>query len=220
MLLRSSSFWSGIESAGTCNKFSAPDYSYFNAGTKIYTVEGFGKYLFAAHGNGIRVYDISNPVSPVLKNNISLYGPVRDLEIEGERVFAATGNGIDILKFNGSSLVIEKHIATYGDSAVMKRYGNYLIIGDGQGLKKLDISTQNIVQQVNTSGDVTTLVIKDGIIHLYDWAGLKRYNAETFVRTTTSSSYKSSPELALTIDSRIFVTYSAKVYELDRKSVV
>ncbi|HQO90736.1 MAG TPA: hypothetical protein PLX56_00270 [bacterium] len=209
-----SSFWSGFESAGTCNKFSAPDYSYFSAGTEIYSVEGFGKYLFAAHGNGIRVYDISNPVSPVLKNNISLYGPVRDLEIEGERVFAATGNGIDILKFNGSSLVIEKHIATYGDSAVMKRYGNYLIIGDGQGLKKLDISTQNIVQQVNTSGDVTTLVIKDGIIHLYDWAGLKRYNAETFVRITTSSSYKSSPELALTIDDRIFVTYSAKVYEL------
>jgi len=207
-------FWAGFESAGICNKFSAPDYSYFNAGTKIYAVEGFGKYLFAAHGNGIRVYDISNPVSPVLKNNISLYGPVRDLEIEGERVFAATGNGIDILKFNGSSLVIEKHIATYGDSAVMKRYGNYLIIGDGQGLKKLDISTQNIVQQVNTSGDVTTLVIKDGIIHLYDWAGLKRYNAETFVRITTSSSYKSSPELALTIDDRIFVTYSAKVYEL------
>jgi hypothetical protein len=207
-------FWAGFESAGICNKFSAPDYSYFNAGTKIYAVEGFGKYLFAAHGNGIRVYDISNPVSPVLKNNISLYGPVRDLEIEGERVFAATGNGIDILKFNGSSLVIEKHIATYGDSAVMKRYGNYLIIGDGQGLKKLDISTQNIVQQVNTSGDVTTLIIKDGIIHLYDWAGLKRYNAETFVRITTSSSYKSSPELALTIDDRIFVTYSAKVYEL------
>lgn len=209
-----SSFWSGFESAGTCNKFSAPDYSYFSAGTEIYAVEGFGKYLFAAHGNGIRVYDISNPVSPVLKNNVSLYGPVRDLEIEGERVFAATGNGIDILKFNGSSLAIEKHIATYGDSAVMKRHGNYLIIGDGQGLKKLDISTQNIVQQVNTSGDVTTLIIKDGIIHLYDWAGLKRYNAETFVRITTSSSYKSSPELALTIDDRIFVTYSAKVYEL------
>lgn len=209
-----SSFWAGFESAYSCNKFSAPDYSNFNAGTKIYDVEGFGKYVFAAHGNGIRVYDISNPVIPILKNNFSLYGPVKDLEVVADRVFAATGNGIDILKFNGTALVLEKHIATYGNSAVIKRYGNYFIIGDGQGLKKLDIATQSIVQQANTSGDVTTLVITDGIIHLYDWAGIKRYNAETFVKITTSSSNKTSPKLVLTNDNKIFITYSSNVYQL------
>lgn len=210
----SSYFWQGFNTGGFCSMFMDPEYAEFNAKTKIFAVDGLGKYLFAAHLNGINVYDISEPANPVLKSKINLFGAVRDIRVEGTRIFAASGNGIDVLKFDGSDFMVEKHISTYGDSAAIRKYGKYLIIGDGQGLKKLDSESLKIVQKVNTSGDVSTLVIKDGTIHLYDWIGLKRYDAETFEKITTSFSYKLDPKLALTIDNRILVSNLGKVYEL------
>ena len=210
----SSSFLQGFNTGGFCSMFMDPEYAEFNAKTKIFAVDGLGKYLFAAHLNGINVYDISEPANPVLKNRINLFGAVRDVKVEGTRIFAASGNGIDVLKFDGSDFTVEKHIPTYGESAEIRKYGKYLIIGDGQGLKKLDTENLEIVQKVNTSGDVSTLVIKDGTIHLYDWIGLKRYDAETFEKIATSFSYKLDPKLALTIDDRILVSNLGKVYEL------
>ena len=210
----SSYFWQGFNTGGFCSMFMDPEYAEFNAKTKIFAVDGLGKYLFAAHLNGINVYDISEPANPVLKNRINLFGAVRDVRVEGTRIFAASGNGIDVLKFDGSDFTVEKHISTYGDSAEIRKYGKYLIIGDGQGLKKLDTESLEIVQKINTSGDVSTLVIKDGTIHLYDWIGLKRYNAETFEKIATSFSYKLDPKLALTLDDRILVSNLGKVYEL------
>ncbi len=210
----SSYFWQGFNTGGFCSMFMDPEYAEFNAKTKIFAVDGLGKYLFAAHLNGINVYDISEPANPVLKSKINLFGAVRDVRVEGTRIFAASGNGIDVLKFDGSDFMVEKHISTYGDSAAIRKYGKYLIIGDGQGLKKLDSESLKIVQKVNTSGDVSTLVIKDGTIHLYDWIGLKRYDAETFEKITTSFSYKLDPKLVLTIDNRILVSNLGKVYEL------
>ncbi len=210
----SSYFWQGFNTGGFCSMFMDPEYAEFNAKTKIFAVDGLGKYLFAAHLSGINVYDISEPANPVLKNRINLFGAVRDVRVEGTRIFAASGNGIDVLKFDGSDFTVEKHISTYGDSAEIRKYGKYLIIGDGQGLKKLDTESLEIVQKVNTSGDVSTLVIKDGTIHLYDWIGLKRYDAETFEKIATSFSYKLDPKLALTIDDRILVSNLGKVYEL------
>ena len=210
----SSSFWQGFNTGGFCSMFMEPEYAEFNAKTKIFAVDGLGKYLFAAHLSGINVYDISEPANPVLKNRINLFGAVRDVRVEGTRIFAASGNGIDVLKFDGSDFTVEKHISTYGDSAEIRKYGKYLIIGDGQGLKKLDTESLEIVQKVNTSGDVSTLVIKDGTIHLYDWIGLKRYDAETFEKIATSFSYKLDPKLVLTLDDRILVSNLGKVYEL------
>ena len=194
--------------------FMDPEYAEFNAKTKIFAVDGLGKYLFTAHLNGINVYDISEPANPVLKSKINHFGAVRDVRVEGTRIFAASGNGIDVLKFDGSDFTVEKHISTYGDSAEIRKYGKYLIIGDGQGLKKLDTESLEIVQKVNTSGDVSTLVIKDGTIHLYDWIGLKRYDAETFEKIATSFSYKLDPKLVLTLDNRILISNLGKVYEL------
>lgn len=210
----SNSFWHGFSMGEFCINFSVPEYAEFNTKTKIFALDGFGKYLFAAHENGINAYDISNPVNPVLKDKVHLFGAVRDIKIQGTRIFAASGNGIDVLKFDGSDFTVEKHIPTYGESAEIRKYGKYLIIGDGHGLKKLDSETLKIVQKVQTSGDVSTLVVKDGIIHLYDWIGLKRYDAETFEKLTTSFSYKLDPKLALTIDNRILVSNLGKVYEL------
>lgn len=207
-------FWAGLDMNGFCSKFTDPYYSDFNAGTEIYAVDGFAHYMFAAYSDGVKAYDISDPTNPVLKNSISLYGPVRDLKVVKTRIFAATGNGIDVLNFNGSQILLEKHIQTYGNSAVLKKYGNYLIIGDGQGLKKLDLESLEIVQQVNTSGEVTTLIVQNGTIHLYGYSGLKRYNAETFEQIQTSYSYKSNPKLSLTLDNKIIVSYGGKVYEL------
>ncbi|MBQ3368302.1 thrombospondin type 3 repeat-containing protein [bacterium] len=210
----SSYFWRGFNTGGFCSMFMDPEYAEFNAKTKIFAVDGLGKYLFAAHLNGINVYDISDPANPVLKSKINLFGAVRDVKVEGTRIFAASGNGIDVLKFDGSDFTVEKHIVTYGDSAAIRKYGKYLIIGDGQGLKKLDTESLKIVQKINTSGDVSTLVIKDGTIHLYDLIGLKRYDAETFDKIPTLLSYKLNPKLALTIDDRILVSNLGKVYEL------
>lgn len=210
----SSYFWQGFNTGGFCRMFMDPEYAEFNAKTKIFAVDGLGKYLFTAHLNGINVYDISEPANPVLKSKINLFGAVRDVRVEGTRIFAASGNGIDVLKFDGSDFTVEKHISTYGDSAEIRKYGKYLIIGDGQGLKKLDTESLEIVQKANTSGDVSTLVIKDGTIHLYDWIGLKRYDAETFEKIATSFSYKLDPKLALTLDNRILVSNLGKVYEL------
>ena len=207
-------FWQGFNMAEFCSKFTSPEHAYFNAGITINAVDGFGKYLFVAYSDGIKAYDITDPTNPVLKSSINLYGPVKDIKVEKTRIFAATGNGIDVLKFDGHQFIVEKHIPTYGNSSVIREYGKYLIIGDGQGLKKLDTETLEIVQAVNTSGDISTLVVTGGIVHFYDYSGLKRYDVETFEQIPTSYSYKSNPKLALTLDNRILVSYGGKVYEL------
>jgi len=206
-------FWAGFQSGGHCDRFSAPQYAFKDVGTSVNDVAGFGNNLYAAHSNGVKTYDITDPENPTETGSISLYGPVKDLEIVGDRLYAATGNGIDILKITATGLTLEKHIATYGDTSVLKNWNGTIIAGDGQGLKKVDTTTQEVIQQVNTSGDVSTLTIVDGIIHLYDWAGLKRYNADTFDIVATDSSYKNNPRIT-SHEGNIFMTYSGNVYEL------
>jgi hypothetical protein len=84
-------------------------------------------------------------------------------------------------------------------------------VGDGQGIKVFDPDTFALLSQLNTSGDVTQLEIIDGTVHSFEWAGLKRYNAETLAEIQTDSYYVYDPET--------FV-YNSKLYIFKNNSTV
>jgi hypothetical protein len=64
------------------------------------------------------------------------------------------------------------HKHTYGTTRALRIHDNKLYVGDGQGIKKMNLDTLDIEDQRNTSGDVTKLEIMDGVIYTFEWAGL------------------------------------------------
>ena len=78
-----------------CVSFTHPFYNSFSAGTTVYSLTGQGNRLYAGTNDSIKIYDISDPTSPVLVSSFSTNNArVNDLEIEGDVLFAATSKGL------------------------------------------------------------------------------------------------------------------------------
>ena len=84
----------GIETSGECVPFTHPWYNSFSAGATVYSLSGKGERLYVGTNNAIKVYDISDPISPVLVSSFSTSSRVNDLEVYGDTLFAATNSGL------------------------------------------------------------------------------------------------------------------------------
>ncbi|MBQ3367511.1 hypothetical protein IJG44_01275, partial [bacterium] len=74
----------GIGTSGTCVPFTHPWYNSFSAGATVYSLDGKGKRLYVGTNNAIKVYDISDPIAPVLVSSFSTSSRVNDLEVYGD----------------------------------------------------------------------------------------------------------------------------------------
>jgi len=108
-----------------------------------------------------------------------------------DTLIVAVENGVDTINMNDYTYA---HTATYGTTKALELYNDKLYVGDGQGIKVYDPSPLTLIQQLNTSGDVAQLDIIDGVIHTFEWAGLKRYDAQTLASIQTDSYYVYEPE--------------------------
>lgn len=201
----------GIFVKGECRPFKQKQKRVVNFSQTVRAVAGSGTLLAVATYSKIFIYNNENPESPTLIYEKSVYGPVRDLAIIENRLFAAVENGIDSVNLNTFTYF---HKATYGTTGALKEYKNRIYAGDGQGIKVIDPATLNILQQKNTSGNVKDIEIIDGVIYSLEWAGLKRYDAETLETVLTNSYYFSGPEMFVSEDV-LYVNKNGSVVRLD-----
>ncbi len=201
---------SGINIYGVCTPYTEKNFSSFSVGSTVKTLAGSVNLLAVGTGNDVKIYDISEPLNPQLLHTQSVYGPASDMLIYNNKLIVAVENGIDSIDLETLTYT---HIATYGTTKAIEMYDGKLYVGDGQGIKVLNPDDLTILQQVNTSGDVSQLAIIDDVIYTIEWAGLKRYDTTTLSSITTDSYYLQDEEM-LAYDGKLYVSKNGYIEKL------
>ena len=158
----------GIGTSGTCIPFTHPWYSSFSAGATVYSLDGKGERLYVGTNNAIKVYDISDPISPVLVSSFSTSSKVNDLEVYGDTLFAATNGGLYKLDASDPDELTQILFisATLNYQYKVEVYNGKLYVGDDNGIKVRDLETLSVLTSVN-NGSVLDFAIENGEIGLY-----------------------------------------------------
>ena len=159
---------SGLEQGGECVPFTHPWYNSFSAGATVYSLDGKGERLYVGTNNAIKIYDISDPISPVLVSSFPTSSRVNDLEVYGDALFAATNGGLYKLDASDSDELTQiLFISAFLNSQYkVEVYNGKLYVGDDSGIKIRDLETLSVITSVN-NGSVLDFAIEDGEIGLY-----------------------------------------------------
>ena len=179
----------GIETSGTCVPFTHPFYNSFSAGTTVYSLAGKGNRLYAGTNDSIKIYDISDPNSPVLVSSFSTNNArVNDLEIEGNVLYAATSKGLYKLDASDPDELEQILFVSTGSTSQneIELYDGKIYVGDDNGIKIRDKETLSVLLSAN-SGSVYDFAIENGEVAMFRssfWnSGIQFRNAETLVET-------------------------------------
>ena len=157
----------GIETGGECVPFTHPWYNSFSAGATVYSLDGKGDRLYVGTNNAIKVYDISDPISPVLVSSFSTGSRVNDLEVYGNTLFAATNGGLYKLDASNDTLTQTLFVSAFLNYQYkVEVYNGKLYVGDDNGIKVRDLETLSVLTSVN-NGSVLDFAIENGEIGLY-----------------------------------------------------
>ena len=161
-------FSGGIGTSGECVPFTHPWYSSFSAGATVYSLSGKGDRLYVGTNNAIKVYDISDPISPVLVSSFSTSSRVNDLEVYGDTLFAATNGGLYKLDASDPDELTQiLFVSAFLNSQYkVEVYNGKLYVGDDNGIKVRDLETLSVLTSVN-NGSVLDFAIENGEIGLY-----------------------------------------------------
>ncbi|HQN74119.1 MAG TPA: hypothetical protein PLB16_11940, partial [bacterium] len=206
----SSTVFGGRELSGVCTAFTEKEFESIPMGTTVKTLAGLGSELAIGTASQVKIYDIANPLSPTLLYTKGIYGPASDMLVYGNKLIVAVENGIDTIDLTTFEYT---HKATYGSTKALIIYNGKLYVGDGQGIKVLHPDTLEILQQLNTSGDVKKLEIIEDVVYCYEWAGLKRFNVETLSQITTNSFNPSISEMR-TYNGNLYIAISDYIQKL------
>ena len=157
----------GLEMGGECVPFTHPWYNSFSAGATVYSLDGKSDRLFVGTNNAIKVYDISDPTSPVLVSSFSTSSRVNDLEVYGNALFAATNGGLYKLDASNDTLTQTLFVSAFLNYQYkVEVYNGKLYVGDDNGIKVRDLETLSVLTSVN-NGSVLDFAIENGEIGLY-----------------------------------------------------
>ena len=157
----------GLEFGGECVPFTHPWYNSFSAGATVYSLDGKGERLYVGTNNAIKVYDISDPISPVLVSSFSTSSRVNDLEVYGDTLFAATNGGLYKLDASNDTLTQTLFVSAFLNSQYkVEVYNGKLYVGEDNGIKVRDLETLSVLTSVN-NGSVLDFAIENGEIGLY-----------------------------------------------------
>ncbi len=158
----------GLEFGGECVPFTHPWYNSFSAGATVYSLDGKGNRLYVGTNNAIKIYDISDPISPVLVSSFPTSSRVNDLEVYGDTLFAATNSGLYKLDASDPDELTQLLFisATLNYQYKVEVYNGKLYVGDDNGIKVRDLETMSVLTSVN-NGSVLDFAIENGEIGLY-----------------------------------------------------
>ncbi|HRH93068.1 MAG TPA: hypothetical protein PKV72_00885 [Candidatus Peribacteria bacterium] len=147
-------------------------------------VSGNYAYISAAAGNGLYVYDISNPASPVrVSSSLNIGVPVYGLAISGTGLYLATaGPTSEVQLFNieaPTSLTLSSRMSTYdlpgtGLARSVAVYANTAFIGslENPGTKEFyslsvsDTGSLTLLDSIAMSGSVLDISLSDGYAYV------------------------------------------------------
>ena len=158
----------GLGTSGECVPFTHPWYSSFSAGATVYSLDGKGERLYVGTNNAIKIYDISDPIAPVLLSSFSTSSRVNDLEVYGDALFAATNSGLYKLDASDPDELTQILFisTTLNYQYKVEVYNGKLYVGDDYGIKVRDLETMSVLTSVN-NGSVLDFAIENGEIGLY-----------------------------------------------------
>ena len=157
----------GIGTSGECVPFAHQWYNSFSAGATVYSLDGKGNRLYVGTNNAIKIYDISDPISPELVSSFSTNSRVNDLEVYGDTLFAATNSGLYKLDASNDTLTQTLFVSTFLNSQYkVEVYNGKLYVGEDNGIKIRDLETLSVLTSVN-NGSVLDFAIENGEIGLY-----------------------------------------------------
>ena len=178
----------GLEQGGECVPFNHPWYNSFSAGASVYSLDGKGNRLYVGTNNAIKVYDISDPTSPVLVSSFSTSSRVNDLEVYGDSLFAATNGGLYKLDASDPDELEQILFVSTGSTSQneIELYDGKIYVGDDNGIKIRDKETFAVLLSAN-SGAVYDFAIQNGEIAMFRssfWnSGIQFRDAATLVET-------------------------------------
>ena len=158
----------GLTISGECVPFTHPWYNSFSAGATVYSLDGKGDRLYVGTNNAIKVYDISDPISPVLVSSFPTNSRVNDLEVYGDALFAATNSGLYKLDASDPDELTQiLFVSAFLNYQYKVEVDNgKLYVGDDNGIKVRDLETLSVLTSVN-NGSVLDFAIENGEIGLY-----------------------------------------------------
>ena len=158
----------GIGTSGECVPFTHPWYNSFSAGASVYSLDGKGNRLYVGTNNAIKLYDISDPISPVLVSSFSTNSRVNDLEVYGDTLFAATNGGLYKLDASDpdelTQILFISTVLNY--QYKVEVYNGKLYVGEDNGIKVRDLDNLSVLTSVN-NGSVLDFAIENGEIGIY-----------------------------------------------------
>jgi hypothetical protein len=126
---------------------------YETCGTSIGArVKGAGRYLYAATGSGLKVYDVRTPSAPIEVATISSLNMGGDVVAAGRYLYLTNGYGVQVADARDPAApVLVGQTSFGGGGAFTAVYGKYLFAG----LNVVDMSdptAPTVVGQLNLSG--------------------------------------------------------------------
>ena len=100
-----------------------------------------GTKLFAAVGNGIDVFDISEKENPVLISHIATYGDTTSFDIEGNDLYVGDGQGIKA--YDTETLALKKQKNTSGDTEALEYFNGLIYTYEWSGFRVYDAVTMD-----------------------------------------------------------------------------
>jgi hypothetical protein len=145
-----------------------------------YDVRVVGNLAFIADGSfGLRIFDISNPLSPVLAGSVDTAGVAYDVVVSGNRAYVADGTfGLAIIDItNPAAPSILGTLDTAGTANGVDVSGNLAVVADGaSGIQIIDVS--NPALPVRQGGLATTdardVTVEGNIAYVADYTGSLR----------------------------------------------
>ncbi len=178
-----------IDEEGNCIPFAQPEYSSFeiNGGADIFSVAGKANILFIGGLDGIYTADITDPTAPVGLDHEALYGPVYDMIVSKNTLFAAVENGISILEikdpvYMNTTRTIRYHQYTYGATTALAFYENSIIAADRDGITKFNLDNGLISENdpgeliIQSDSQVYDMKIDGNILFMVTENSFSAYN--------------------------------------------
>jgi hypothetical protein len=151
--------------------------SLHNTGQYVNDAKIIGNYLYLVDRSGVKIYDFSNPLEPVLVNSYSTFGTSLSITLVDKTVYVADGqNGLVIFELDDDIyLKLKNHLILPGIITQIEIYENYLFaLGPGLGLKVFKIKEGFNLEEINSYNEFVSprmmtlsnefLIINDDLI--------------------------------------------------------
>ncbi|MBW2453879.1 MAG: hypothetical protein JRI68_05195, partial [Deltaproteobacteria bacterium] len=112
-----------------------------------------GDLLIAAGSAGLLRLDLSEPLHPVIADQVVLPGPALDVHVEADQAFVTTGKaGLAVVALNEGPMVLGKTIATPGFAAGVTARDGLAYVAACDAFAVIDVASETVLSQTWLAG--------------------------------------------------------------------